>query len=68
MLTQEQETFLAAFADSEIEKIRVENERIRLAEEARIKKEEVDNLIEQIRIRKEQEKQDEINALINLGT
>lgn len=67
MLTQEQETFLAAFADSEIEKIRVENERIRLAEEARIKKEEVDNLIEQIRIRKEQEKQDEINALIKLG-
>lgn len=65
MLTQEQEEFLAAFADSEIEKIINENERIRLSEEARIKKEEIDNKIREIKLKKEQEAESEIASLKN---
>lgn len=63
MLTKEQEIFLAAFADKEIEKEKLEQERIIKAEAARIKQEELILQIEAIKEKKKQETLQEIETL-----
>lgn len=63
MLTNAQEKFLAEFADKEIEKITLEDERIEKAEAERVKAEAKEAQIALIKAQKEQELKDALAAL-----
>lgn len=63
MLTNEQETFLAAFADKEIEKVTLEAERVEKAEADRVKAEAKEAQIAAIKAQKEQELKDALAAI-----
>lgn len=63
MFTKEQEEFLAAFADKEIEKVTLEAERVEKAEADRVKAEAKEAQIATIKAQKEQELKDALAAL-----